>query len=252
MATTRIQSISVTESLLPALEHRLNPGQHEDVLLHRALMYDCSDNVFSEIYKNSDNHISAYKEMFEYVESACYRKKIRKNSVIQELIISYSKSDFSNKNEDEILQLINDDISIFLGVFKKKFGFYPFVTYFVHRTDSGIYHTHILFSIMNPETSKKVRWKKRTYFDIVKNMSKYSNRIKVTEKTKGIGAYPIWLIRKFEGQYGREVTKKIIKIAREKKYTVRELIENANMLFNLINNQTTKRATEKASKPNDI
>ena len=254
MAVTRIQSISVTESLLPAIEHRLNPGPNERVILHKILSYECSDdmhNELSEIAKNSDNCALAYKEMFEYIESAAYKKKIRKNSVIQELIISYSKNDFPDKNKDEILQLIKDDIHVFLGVFKEKFGFYPFTAYFVHVNDSGIYHTHILFSLMNYHSPKpvKARWKKRTYFDLIKKMSKYT-KIKTTDKTKGIGAYPLWLLKKLEKQYGREATKKIVKIAREKGYTTRELIENADMLFTLlINNQTTKIASKNSIQP---
>jgi len=254
MAVTRIQSISVTESLLPAIEHRLDPGPNERVLVHKAMPYECSDDIFttlSEIAKNSDSHATAYKEMFEYIESACYGRKIRKNSVIQELIISYSKSDFPNKNEDEILKSIHDDILIFLGTFKEKFGFYPFTTYFVHKNDKDIYHTHILFSLMNYHSPKptKARWKKRTYFDLVKKMSEYSERIKTTGKTKGIGAYPLWLVRKLEKQYGREIAKKIIEIARKKGYTTRELIENADALFK--NNQTTKIASKNSIQPNN-
>jgi hypothetical protein len=251
MAVTRIQSISVTESLLPAIKHRLDPGPNERVILHKALSYECSDdmhNELSEIAKNSDNCALAYKEMFEYIESAAYKKKIRKNSVIQEIVISYHPKDFDTDNEDEILKSIHDDILIFLGTFKEKFGFYPFTTYFIHVNDSGIYHTHILFSLMNYNAPKpvKARWKKRTYFDLIKKMSKYT-KIKTTDKTKGIGAYPLWLLKKLEKQYGREATKKIVELARKKGYTTRELIENADALFK--NNQTTKIASKNSIQP---
>jgi len=237
MGVTRIQSISVS-SLSAAIEHRLAPGPHEKVVQH--FIYSCHPemrNTIRDIYTYSQNEVDGYTEIFKYVESAQYKKKVRKNSVIQEIVIAYSKEDFNNLSESEIVEKITDDIHIFTDVFEEKFGFRPFITAFVHKNNIGMYHIHILFSLMNPETLKKARWKKRTYFDLIKKMSERSPRIKNTGRTKGIGAYPLWLIRKLEDRYGREIAKEIVKIAREKKYSVRNLIENAEKL---LNNRTTE------------
>jgi len=61
-------------------------------------------------------------------------------------------------------------------------------------------------------------------------MSDKSPRISLPHKGKNIGAYPLWFIRKLEEKYGREIAKKIVKIAREKGYTTRELIDSAESL----------------------
>ena len=233
MAVTRIQSISVSSSLSNAVAHRISPPEHEtlvefDVLIPSLSQLDdlVSDEI-GDIFDHSPSELQMLINFFEYVESSGFAKKIRKNAVVQELIIAYSKDDFTK--DSDILRLIKSDIKSFFLSFKEKFGFYPFSCYFIHKSEN-MYHVHILFSLKQPDLNKKIRWKKRTYFDLIKKMSDKSPRISLPHKGKNIGAYPLWFIRKLEEKYGREIAKKIVKIAREKGYTTRELIDSAESL----------------------
>ena len=236
MAITRIQSIAV-QNIPGALEHRLGFGDdfNYEELISATVHSERSE--IDEIIKYSDDDSKAIKEIIEYAESSGYKKKIRKNAVVQELLISYSKDDLP-EDDEKALKLINKDISIFLDAFKLKFNFTPVTISFIHKTkDTNTYHVHIIFSLMDIENGKKARWKKRTYFDLIKKMSEYSDRIKnpnENRKNKNVGAYPLWLIRKLEDIYSREFAKEIIKIARERNYRTRDLMTRHNEIANEI------------------
>jgi len=234
MAVTRIQSISVF-SLSASISHRLSPPEHESLVDFGVEVPDeaSNDSTIADVIDYSPDYSRMLTDFLLYVESSGHTRKIRKNAVVQELIIAYSKDDFGNSDISDILELIRSDIKSFFLSFKEKFGFIPFSCYFIHEND-GKYHVHILFSLKEPDLLKKVRWKKRTYFDLIKRMSAISPRISVPHKGKNIGAYPLWLIRKLEARYGRETAKKLVKVARERGYPAKELIENAEKLQKLL------------------
>ena len=250
MAVTRIQSISVSSSLSNAVAHRISPPEHETLVdfdITIPSLSQINDVISDEIGDIFDYSLSERQMLinfFEYVESSGFTKKIRKNAVIQELIIAYSEDDFAECPNEEVIRLkILSDIRIFFESFRDKFGFSPFSSYFIHKHKSeNMYHVHILFSLKQPDLSKKIRWKKRTYFDLIKRMSDKSPRISLPHKGKNIGAYPLWFVQKVGEKYGREIAKKIVKIAREKGYTTRELIDSAESLVkSLQQEQSPKR-----------
>lgn len=257
MAVTRIQSINVNSSLPQAIRHRFNPPEGKEKLIEfdMYLPYDMPDIHFEDMYeieKYSDSDEEFMTEIMRYIESSGYAQKIRKNAVVQEIVISYSPEDFENESENRIKSLIKEDIFLFSKIFKEKFGFKPFYIHFIHKNNTGIYHAHIIFSLKKPDLKSKVRWKKRTYFELIRKLESKSPRITVPRRNKGIGAYPLWLIRKLEKEYGEEVAKKIVKIAREKGYRTRELIDNAEKLAKEImhpnNRSLTQQLNQKRSR----
>ena len=234
MAITRIQSIRVHD-LDVVLDHRINTVPHEQLL---KIVLDSAEDFEEEIddiLAFSPDYKSAAREILEYSESAKYTRAIRKNSVVQELIIAYSPEDLP-EDEEEALSMIKSDVFLFSHCFQEKFEFRPTTVAFVHRTkDTGLYHVHVLFSLMDVEKARKARWKRRSYFDIVKRMSSLSPRISVPpRKDKSIGAYPIWLRRKIESTYGREIARDIMSLARERKIRTKDLIERYHELSELV------------------
>ena len=242
MAITRVESLKVS-NLNEVIRHRISPDEKiEKCLVFEYIDYldDFLEKDFYTLYENilkytdymvyqglssQDIKTNQLIEMFKAVESKGYKHKIRKNSTIQEVIIAYSKDDFKDfNNEDEIISEIEKDVDIFFKSFKEKYGFYPFSFYSIHKDDNNKYHVHIVFSLMKPELDKKVRWRKRDYFDIINKMSKKSERIPQPTANKEIGAYPLWIIRVLEMELGREKTKLLIEEARKKRIKTPDLI----------------------------
>ena len=223
MAVMRVQSIKVN-SLKSALKHRLSPPSHES-LVYSGLTYEGNEeflklfNAFSSV---CEDKLKVYKEFFQLVESKGYKHKIRKNSTVQEIVIAYSSDDFVS--ELGVLREIKSDVETLNDIFKEKFGFTPFGAVFVHADENGRYHVHYVFSLMSPSLTKKVRWNSKIYFEIAKEMSKRSKRIKISERKKS-GNYPLWLIRAFEGVIGRLKTKELVKKAREKGLKAVDLVD---------------------------
>jgi len=238
MAVVRIQSINVNSSLTKAIDHRINPPVDRETLVSVSeespvFIPDFHEENLYDIKKYSSSLKEYLTEFIRYVESNGYTQKIRKNAVVQELVIAYSPEDFSSNSEEEIEGLIGEDIDLFLEFFEEKFGFRPYYIAFIHKNNNNserMYHLHIIFSLKKPDLKTKVRWKKRTYFELVKKLASKSPRISVPHKGRNIGAYPLWIVRKLEEKYGRETAKEITKLARKKGYTARTLIENAEKL----------------------
>lgn len=235
MATTRIQGIKVSSSLDRAINHRLYPSKLEELIfffraydpllvssefrkLDKQLLehYNLPDDIITNPDKNSKEYL---KEFIKMIESKLYKHKIRKNSTIQEIIIAYSPEEKVNKD------IIFEDLLSFEDSFRKKYGFIPFYTAFVHKDEKEKYHIHILFSLVNPQLERKVRWRKKDYFDLIRNMSKISPRIHISSEKKGIGAYPLWMIRRIEAKIGRNKAKQLIKEARKQKIRASKLLE---------------------------
>ncbi len=242
MAVTRVESLKVS-NLNEVIRHRISPDEKiEKCVVFEYIDYldDFLEKDFYTLYENilkytdymvyqglssQDIKTNQLIEMFKAVESKGYKHKIRKNSTIQEVIIAYSKDDFKDfNNEDEIISEIEKDVDIFFKSFKEKYGFYPFSFYSIHKDDNNKYHVHIVFSLMKPELDKKVRWRKRDYFDIINKMSKKSERIPQPTANREIGAYPLWIIRVLEMELGREKTKLLIEEARKKRIKTPDLI----------------------------
>ena len=156
-----------------------------------------------------------------------------------EIVIAYSRNEFDevieelnesgitteSEIEEEIIAEIEKDVEAFKESFRTKYGFYPYFFYFVHKDNRNKYHVHILFSLMKPQLDKKVRWRKRDYFDLIKRISKISPRISPPSESKGIGAYPLWLIRRIELEIGRERAKILVERARKKGVKASELLD---------------------------
>jgi len=235
MAVTRIQSINVSSSLPQVINHRISPPANKETLVEVwvGVPVDAPDthlDNLADIEEYSPSSKEFLVEFIRYVESGGYTQKIRKNAVIQEVVIAYSPEDFTNLKESEVKYLIKKDVEIFLKFFKEKFGFKPYYMYFIHKNDSNMYHIHLLFSLKKPNLKTKIRWKKRTYFELLKKLASESPRVSAPHKGKNIGAYPLWIVRKLEEKYGREITKEIVKLARKEGYTTKALIENAERL----------------------
>jgi hypothetical protein len=76
---------------------------------------------------------------------------------------------------------------------------------------------------MNPFEKRKARWRKRDYFALVDKMRLFSRRISPINENKGIGAYPLWLIKKLESIIGRELAQKVIQVCRKMEFPTPEL-----------------------------
>ncbi len=225
MAVMRIQSIKVASSLASALKHRLSPPDYEELVLSKLSHEGGLDFVklFNEFRRVEKNQIKRYEEFFRIAESKAYRHKIRKNSSIYEVVIAYSDDDL--RNCKDVMQYLKEDYENFLNVFKEKFGFKPFHTLFIHKDKrSGRYHMHILFSLMRPDLSKKVRWNSKVYFQIAQQIAKRSERIKISER-KRAGNYPLWLIRSFESLLGVQRAKELVRLSRRKGLKAYDLID---------------------------
>ena len=248
MAITRVESLKVS-NLNEVIRHRMFPDERiEKCLVFEYMDYldDFLEKDFWKIYANilkytdymeyqelspQDIRLNLLVEMFKAVESKGYKHKIRKNSTIQEIIIAYSKDDFKGfHDENDIISEIRKDVDTFFKSFKEKYGFFPFSFYSIHKDDNNKYHVHIVFSLMKPELDKKVRWRKRDYFDIINKMSKQSKRIPPPTANREIGAYPLWIIRVLEMELAREKTKLLIEEARKKRIKTPDLI---NILYSI-------------------
>lgn len=224
MAVMRIQSLKVS-NLRGALRHRLSPPKYES-LIAKGVVVDDSAEEFKEIFSEfgflCEKELKRLEEFFRIVESKGYKHKIRKNATVQEVLISYSAEDFAQ--ELGVVQKIKEDVGKFVEVFKEKFGFEPFAEYFIHKDDKGRYHVHLLFSLMKPDLSKKVRWNSKTYFEIVKKFSKRATRVKFSEHKKS-GVYPLWLVRELEKLVGRNDAKEVIRVARKRGLKAVDLVD---------------------------
>ena len=220
----RIQSVKVS-NLRSVLKHRLSPPKHETLIAKGVVVDDLAGEfkvLFEEFGSGVENDLKVLEEFFKIAESKGYRHKIRKNATIQEVLISYSSEDFSG--ELGIVPKIREDIERFIEVFKEKFGFEPFCQYYIHKDDKGRYHVHLLFSLMKPDLSKKVRWNSKIYFELAKKFSKRATRVRFSEVKKS-GVYPLWLIRIFEKLIGREKTKEVVRVARKRGLKAVDLVE---------------------------
>ena len=232
MAITRIQSIKFS-SIGAALRHRLNPGRHEFLVQYLMSV----DPSFGQIgMLEALRQLSGktkLREFFKFIESAAYSRKIRKNAVLHELIVAYDRNEdgltpetHSNLSEDgHTPEPIRMDIKAFLRAFREEFGFFPASAFFVH-SDGEKFHVHILFSLMKPDFSGKVRFRKQNYFRLVKRMSELSPRIRASSPPKKrIGAYPMWLMRLIEAEIGREKAKRIVRKARTERLSAVQLYQ---------------------------
>jgi len=225
MAVMRIQSIKVQSSLHSSLKHRLSPPVYEELVLSKLFHEGSLEflKLFNELKRAEKDQLRRYEEFFKIAESKAYRHKIRKNSSVYELVIAYSSDDL--RNCDDVMQCLRNDYEIFLESFKEKFGFKPFNALFVHRDKrTGRYHMHILFSLMRPNLTKKVRWNSKTYFQIAQSVARRSERIKISERKKS-GNYPLWLIRSFESLLGVQRAKELVKLARRQGMSAYDLID---------------------------
>ncbi len=224
MAVMRIQSLKVS-NLRGALRHRLSPPKHE-VLVAKGVIVDDSAEEFKEIFSEfgslCEEELKRLEEFFKIAESKGYKHKIRKNATIQEVLISYSSEDFSK--DLGVVSRIKEDVGKFIEVFREKFCFEPFAEYFIHKDDKGRYHVHLLFSLVKPDLTKKIKWNSKTYFEIVKKFSKRATRVKFSERKRS-GAYPLWLIRELERVVGREKAKEVVKVARKRGLKAVDLVE---------------------------
>jgi len=225
MAVMRVQSIKVQSSLQSSLKHRLSPPSHEELVLSKLSHEGGLEFVklFNEFRRVEKNQLKRYEEFFKIAESKAYRHKIRKNSSVYEVVIAYSDDDLQGC--EDVMQCLRSDYENFLNVFKEKFGFKPFNALFVHRDKrTGRYHMHILFSLMRPDLSKKVRWNSKVYFQIAQLVARRSARIKISEKKRS-GNYPLWLVRSFELLLGVQRAKELIRLSRRKGLKAYDLID---------------------------
>jgi hypothetical protein len=232
-AVTRTQSISVHQALSQAIVHRLNPqldpsSKHEKF---EKLVWNIPEKHFEYLHatyeevSRTSNYTDAILEMFIEVESFFRQRKIRKNAVIQEFVIAYSK------NEEIALEDIEKDVELFFALLSAKYASSHFGVAMIHSDHRGKYHVHILFSLRDLSTGKKIRWNFRAYFDIVKKLSRHSPRISLPNENKNIGAYPLWLMRKIQEVFGLEEAEKIVSEARKKGLTSYELYEQMKPYF---------------------
>ena len=231
MAVTRIQSIKAN-NIEHALEHVISPPKEEEVVSIRYPTIGIQSSHEAEVIKGMFKDIlelpsplhKRVSEIFKCIESVLYTRKIRKNAVIQEIVISYQPNDFEEYERNKIISEIEEDINVFLDAFKSKFGFSPLSFAAIHYTqDKNLYHVHIFFSLMNPFEKRKARWRKRDYFALVDKMRLFSRRISPINENKGIGAYPLWLIKKLESIIGRELAQKVIQVCRKMEFPTPEL-----------------------------
>ena len=224
MAVMRVQSIKVS-NLRGAIKHRLSPPKHE-LLVAKGIFLDSSAeefiSLFEEFGSEVENDLKVLEEFFRIAESKGYKHKIRKNATVQEVLISYSSEDFSQGLG--VVPKIKEDVKKFVEVFKEKFGFEPFAEYFIHKDDKGRYHVHLLFSLMRPDLSKKVKWNSKAYFELAKKFSKRATRVKFSERKRS-GVYPLWLVRELEKLVGRNDAKEVIRVARKRGLKAVDLVD---------------------------
>jgi len=234
VAVVRIQSLKLN-SLLSASKHRLSPPSDRELLIACDADFDLKvpdeiADTLTDILEYS-NGVKKVVDFFKFIESAGYTRKIRKNATIQELVVAYSEDEIKTHYD------IYRDIRSFKKSFAEKYGFEPFIFYFIHKhKHSNMYHIHIFFSLRKPDLSTKVRWRKREYFEIKTAMQKRNSRITTPKRGKNIGAYPLWFIRKLQKEYGTEVAKEVTKLARQRGYPIRKFIEHAEELAKTIRN----------------
>jgi hypothetical protein len=208
MAVLRIQSIKVSD-LSKAVAHRKNPG--EATPYEEFIASDCfidreeKDFLFYGLGENPDRIkllLEIYQKegdvrFFEAIESVMFTRKIRKNATIQEIVVAYDSEESAVVEEDPLKETFKD-ISDLLEAFKEVCGFRPFLTRYIHRDkETGRYHVHILFSLMNPITGRKARWNKKTYFTVVNKAAKRSTTLRIQpQKPRTIGKYPLWMSQK--------------------------------------------------------
>jgi len=232
MAVTRTQSISVHLALRQAIIHRLDPKLEESSKHEKfeKIVWNIPEKHFEYLHAtyeevSRDSNADAIYEMFVEVESFFRQRKIRKNAVVQELVIAYEK------NADIEIDDIQKDIELFFALLSAKYASSHFGVAMIHSDHRGKYHVHILFSLRDLSTGKKIRWNFRAYFDIVKKLSRHSPRISLPNENKNIGAYPLWLVRKIQEVFGLEKAEKIVSDARKKGLTSFELYEQMKPYF---------------------
>jgi len=245
-AVTRTQSISVHQALSQAIIHRLNPqlDEHSRHEKFEKLVWNIpeshSEYLFTtyEEVSRASNYTDAIYEMFIEVESFFRQRKIRKNAVVQEFVIAYEK------NAEITIDDIEKDVELFFALLSQKYASSHFGVAMIHSDHRGKYHVHILFSLRDLETGKKIRWNFRAYFDVVKKLSRLSERISLPTKNKGIGPYPLWLVRKIQEVFGLEEAEKIVSDARKKGLSSRELYEQMKPYFEEYENQKRQEKQE--------
>ena len=225
MAVMRVQSIKVESSLRSALKHRFSPPQYE-ILCMSALKHDGGEEfhkLFEAFKGTGGDLLKEYEEFFRIAESKGYRQKIRKNAVVYEVVVSYSDEDLRGCGNP--LVCVRRDYESFLESFEERFGFRPFSAVFVHKDKrNNRYHMHILFSLMKPDLSKKIRWNSKVYFELARSISQKSRWIRFSDEKKA-GVYPLWLVRRFEQFLGVWGAKKFLKVARSKGLRAGELVD---------------------------
>jgi len=214
MAVIRVQSLKVN-NIKSHIKHRLNPPAHENLVLHRwkAESWAVYETIRDMQRLREFCDVELFSEFFKVVESKNYTQKIRKNAAVQEIVIAYSDEDVRNMSDP--VRAIEEDVELFLKAFKEKYHFRPNHAVFVHRGGNR-YHVHILFSLMKPDLSKKVRWSKKDYFEIAQKVARESRFVKV-EQSGGVGSYPLWLVREFERLVGVKESRKVVRKARKEK-----------------------------------
>jgi hypothetical protein len=250
MAVTRTQSISVHLALRQAIIHRLDPKLEESSKHEKfekltwnipSKHYEYLHTVYEEVSRSS-NYTDAILEMFIEVESFFHQRKIRKNAVVQEFVIAYEK------NAEITIDDIEKDVELFFALLSAKYASSHFGVAMIHSDHRGKYHVHILFSLRDLSTGKKIRWNFRAYFDIVKKLSRHSPRISLPTEDKGIGPYPLWLIRKIQTIFGLEEAEKIVSDARKKGLTSYELYEQMKPYFEKQKRQEKQEQLEEKKK----
>ena len=232
-AVTRTQSISVHQALPQAIIHRLDPqlDEHSRHEKFEKLVWNIPEKHFEYLHatyeevSRASNYTDAIFEMFAEAESFFRTRKIRKNAVVQELVIAYEK------NADIEIDDIQKDIELFFALLSAKYASSHFGVAMIHSDHRGKYHVHILFSLRDLSTGKKIRWNFRAYFDVVKKLSRHSPRISLPTEDKGIGPYPLWLVRKIQEVFGLEEAEKIVSDARRRGLSSRELYEEMKPHF---------------------
>jgi len=209
MAVLRVESIKVSD-LPKVIAHRRNPGEatpYEELVATRYFIDDeIGDYMFCELGMGISDRRKLLSEIykkegevrfFEAIESVMFSRKVRKNATIQEIVIAYDSQESNEVNVDPVKET-QYDVNDLIEAFKETCGFRPFYVRYIHRDkETGKYHVHLLFSLMNPITGRKARWNQKTYFTIINKAAKRSKTLRIQPpKPKTIGKYPLWMVQK--------------------------------------------------------